>query len=141
MVLLYWPSLTFTKILYAHKDDSFAFVGREKLILVNKDTEYLRLLNCTYYFIADIRKLCTVLTFISVGFLGVHFTVKEAGVKITPCLKLVKFMLENLNLVRSYTQIYSLRKYKFYYQDLLNSANVSVAFLFFNKKISILSQK
>ena len=141
MVLLYWPSLTFTKILYVHKDDSFAFVGREKLILVNKDTEYLRLLNCTYYFITDIRKLCTVLTFISVGFLGVHFTVKEAGVKITPCLKLVKFMLENLNLVRSYTQIYSLRKYKFYYQDLLNSANVSVAFLFFNKKISILSQK
>ena len=44
------------------------------------------------------------------GLLGIHFDVKGWG-GITPCLKLVKSMLESWNLVRKYTHICSFRKY------------------------------
>ena len=50
------------------------------------------------------------LTLIWVGFLGFHFEV-GGGVKLLPCLKLVRFMLETWNLVRKYTHICSVRKY------------------------------
>ena len=46
-----------------------------------------------------------------VGFLGVRFEV--GGVKLSPCLKLVRIMLETSNLVRKYTPICSFRKYTF----------------------------
>ena len=45
-----------------------------------------------------------------VGFLGVRF---EVGGETTPCLKLVRYMLETSNLARQYTHIYSLTKYTF----------------------------
>ena len=51
------------------------------------------------------------LTQIWVGVLGVRF---EVGGKITsPCLKLVKIMLETSNLASKYTSICSFRKYTF----------------------------
>ena len=54
-----------------------------------------------------------VLTLIWVGFLGVRFEVKGGGVKITPYLKSVRFMLETSNLARKYTLIFTSRKYSF----------------------------
>ena len=56
-----------------------------------------------------------VLTLIWVGFLLVRFDVYRGGRggKITPCLKLVRIMLETSNLVRKYTRICSFRKYTF----------------------------
>ena len=56
--------------------------------------------------------LYTKLTLIWVGFLGFRFEVGEGG-KITPRLKLVRIMLETLNLARKYTPICSFRKYTF----------------------------
>ena len=50
------------------------------------------------------------LILIWVGFLGVRF---EVGGKITPCLKLVRVMLETWNLARKYTLTCSFRKYIF----------------------------
>ena len=48
------------------------------------------------------------------GLLGVHFEVGgRGGGKITPCLKLVRIMLETSNLACKYTPIYSFRKYTF----------------------------
>ena len=57
----------------------------------------------------DISQL---LTPIWVGFLGVRF---EVGGKITPCLKLVRIILEISNLARKYKTICSFRKYTFQY--------------------------
>ena len=57
--------------------------------------------------------------------------------KITPCLKLVKIMLEIGNLARKYTHICNFRKYSFWYQDPLYFGDVSI----FLKKISIFGQK
>ena len=51
------------------------------------------------------------LTLIWVGSLGVH--VKVGGSKITPCLKLVRIMLEIRNLVRKYAQTFNFRKNTF----------------------------
>ena len=48
--------------------------------------------------------------------------------KITLCLKLVRIMLETLNLVRKLTHICSFRKYTFQDQALLNFADVSIFF-------------
>ena len=56
-------------------------------------------------------KLPHTLSLIWVGFLGVRFEV-EAG-KITPCLKLVRIMLETSNLARKFTPKFSFRKYTF----------------------------
>ena len=53
------------------------------------------------------------LTLIWVDFLGVRFEVGGGGVKITPCLKPVRIMLETSNLARKYTPIRSFRKYIF----------------------------
>ena len=50
-------------------------------------------------------------TLIWVGFLGVRFEVERG--KVTPCLKLVRSMLEIINLVRKYAHIFSFRKYTF----------------------------
>ena len=51
----------------------------------------------------------------------------EEGVGgITPCLKLVRFMLETWNLARKYAIICSFRKYTFLYQGTLNLADVSI---------------
>ena len=50
------------------------------------------------------------LTLIWVGFLGVRFEVWGEGGKNTPCLKLVRIMLENWNLVGKYTHECSFRK-------------------------------
>ena len=50
------------------------------------------------------------------------------GVK-TPCLKLVKIMLESWNLVSNYKHIFSFRKYSFCYKYLFNFADVSIFFL------------
>ena len=61
----------------------------------------------------------------------------EGGVKLpTPCLKLVRIMLETSNLARKYTLICSLRKDTFYYQGSLNFANVSI----FCKKLTFLAK-
>ena len=77
------------------------------------------------------------LTLIWVGFLGVRFEVGGEGVKLLPCLKLVKIMLETLNLTRKYTLICSFRKYTFFWLDLLNFADVGI----FLQKISVFSPK
>ena len=64
-----------------------------------------------YIFNSSVYISLSSLTLIWMGFLGVHF---EVGVsKFTPCLKLVRIMLETWNLVREYTQKFSLRKYIF----------------------------
>ena len=47
-----------------------------------------------------------ILTLIWVGFLRVRFEVRRGGGKITPCLKLIRVMLESWNLVRKYTYTY-----------------------------------
>ena len=52
------------------------------------------------------------LTIIWVGFLGLHLGGREGG-KITPCLKLVRIMLEASKLARKYIPICSFRKYTF----------------------------
>ena len=52
----------------------------------------------------------TPLTLIWVGFSGVRFEMGGGGVKLSPCLKLVKITLETSNLTRKYTHICSLRK-------------------------------
>ena len=64
------------------------------------------------------------LTIIWVGFLGLHFEVR--GGKITPCLKLVRIMLEASKLARKYTPIFSFRKYTFQCLGPLNFADVSI---------------
>ena len=71
------------------------------------------------------------------GFLGDRF--KAEGGKITPhpCLKLVRIMLEIANLTHKYTHICSFRKYIFYYQGLLNFADVSI---FFGKNKRLLAK-
>ena len=76
------------------------------------------------------------LTLISLDFVRGSFWGGEEG-KITPCLKLVRIMLETWNLLRKYTHIFSFRKYTFYYQDPHDFADVSN----FLQKISILWQK
>ena len=58
-----------------------------------------------------IKVLLVVLTLIWVGLLGVRFEV--GGVKLPPCLKPVRTMLETSNLARKYTPICSFRKYTF----------------------------
>ena len=74
----------------------------------------------------------TLLTLIWVGVLGAHFEVcvwgGDVGVKLPPCLKLVRIVLETWNLVRKFTHICSFRKYTFEYQGLLNFAEVSIFF-------------
>ena len=50
------------------------------------------------------------LILIWVGYLGVRFEVRG---KVSPCLKLVRIILETWNLVLKYTPIYSFRKYTF----------------------------
>ena len=45
------------------------------------------------------------------GFLGVRFEL--GGGKVTPCLKLVRIMLETSNVALKYTPICSFRKYTF----------------------------
>ena len=77
------------------------------------------------------------LTLIWVGFLGVRFEVGGEGVKLPPCLKLVRIMLETLNLTLKYTRICSFRKYTFYWLDLLNFADVGI----FCKKLAFFVQK
>ena len=47
------------------------------------------------------------------GFLWIRFEVGVEGVKLPPCLKPVRIMLEALNLTRKYTRICSFRKYTF----------------------------
>ena len=46
-------------------------------------------------------------------FRGSFVVGEEGGGKITPCLKLVRVMLETSNLARKYTFICSFRKYNF----------------------------
>ena len=56
------------------------------------------------------------LTLIWVGFLGVRFELEGGGggkLPPTPCLKLVRIMLETSNAARKYTPIFSFRKYTF----------------------------
>ena len=55
------------------------------------------------------------------------------GVKITPCLKLIRIMLETSNLAGNNTFICSLWKYAFYYQGLLNFADFNI----FLQKVSV----
>ena len=55
------------------------------------------------------------------------------GVNYSPCLKLVRIMLETLNLLCKYTHICSFRKYAFQYQGILIFAYISI---FFCKKLS-----
>ena len=75
-----------------------------------------------------------------VGFLGFRFEVcvwGGGGDKINPCLKLVRIMLETLNLTRKYTHICSSREYTF-------STKVSLILLmsaFFGKKSAVFAQK
>ena len=47
------------------------------------------------------------------GFLGVRFEVRGGGAKISPCVKLVRIMLETSNLALKYTHECSFRKYIF----------------------------
>ena len=65
-------------------------------------------------FVLFLCALCTV-TFTQVAF-------QES----VPCLKLVRIMLQTLNLVHKYTHICSFSKYTFQYQDPLNFADVSI---------------
>ena len=44
----------------------------------------------------------------------------------SPCLKLLRIMLETSNLTHKYRHIYSLRKCTFQYQDPLNFADVNI---------------
>ena len=53
------------------------------------------------------------LTLIRVGFLGVLLEVGRGVRKITPCLKLVRIMLETSDLARKYAAIFNFRKYTF----------------------------
>ena len=57
---------------------------------------------------------------------------------ISPCVKLVRIMLETWNLVHKYTHIYSFRKKNFWYQGLLNFGNTSI--FFFCKKSVFFAQ-
>ena len=52
----------------------------------------------------------------------------EEGGGIPHCLKLVRIMLETLNVVRKLTHICSFRKYNFEYQDPRNFADVNIFF-------------
>ena len=47
-------------------------------------------------------------------------------VKLPPCLKLVRIMLETSNVARKYTHLCSFRKYTFYYQAYLKFADASI---------------
>ena len=77
------------------------------------------------------------LVLIWVGFVGVHFEVCAEGgvwvIKTTPCLKLVRIMLETWKLVRKYTHVCSFRNYSSHYQGLINFD--------FNADISIFCQR
>ena len=75
------------------------------------------------------------LTLIWVGFLGVRF---EGGVKITPCLKPVRIMLETSNLACQDALICNSRKYTFKCLGPLNFADVSIFFL---KKLAFFAKK
>ena len=68
-------------------------------------------------------QLKNILTLIWVDFLEVCFEVRG---KITPCVKLVRIMLETSNLVRTFKHICSFRKYTCQYQGFLNFADVSI---------------
>ena len=57
--------------------------------------------------------------------------------KITPCLKLVRIMLEKSNLARKYTPLCNFRKCPFEFLDPLNFADVSI----FLQKISVFLSK
>ena len=66
------------------------------------------------------------------SFWGVYVCVGvggEGGLKLSPCLKLVRIMLETWNLVREYKHIYSFRKYTFWYQGPLNFFAKNLHFL------------
>ena len=76
------------------------------------------------------------LTLISLDFFSGSFWGGEEG-KITPCLKLLRIMLETWNLLGKYTHIFKFRKYTFYYQDPHDFPDVSI----FSQKISISWQK
>ena len=76
------------------------------------------------------------LTLIWVSFLGVHFELGGGSI-ITPCLKLVRIMLETSNLALKYTSICSFRKYIFQCLGSLNFVDVSI----FLQKISAFCPK
>ena len=65
------------------------------------------------------------LILIWVGFFRCSFWGERGDVKL-PRLKLVRIMLEISNLARTYIRVYSFRKYTFWYQGLLNFADVSI---------------
>ena len=50
------------------------------------------------------------------------------GRKITPCLKLVRIMLETWNLIRKFTRTCTFRNYTFQYQGPLNFSDISIFF-------------
>ena len=71
------------------------------------------------------------------GFLG--FYIDGGGVKLSPCLKLVRIMIEAWKLMDRYTHIFSFRKYTLKCQDPVNF--VEVSFFFFLEKVNIFMQK
>ena len=48
------------------------------------------------------------------------------GINLLPSLKLVRSMLQTLNLVRKYKYLCSFRKYSFQFQDPINLADISI---------------
>ena len=89
------------------------------------------------YQVREFFSLFCNVTLIWVGFLGVRFEVGWGGGKITPCLKLVRIMLETSDLTRKYTPIFSFRKYTFYCLGCLKFADVSI----FLQKTRVFVQK
>ena len=73
-------------------------------------TAFILLLTIVVWFLTLISTIYD-LTLIWVDFLVVRFEV--GWVKVHPCLKLVRVMLETWNLVRNYRHIWSFRKYTF----------------------------
>ena len=70
------------------------------------------LLQTLVYYAVNLIDLHLTLTW--VGLLGLRFEVVMGGVvKLPPCLKLVRNMLETSNLARKYTPVCSFRKYTF----------------------------
>ena len=76
------------------------------------------------------RDFNSYLTLTWVGFLGVRFQVGGEGEgKITPCLNLIRIMLETSSLARKYVPICSSRKYtwnydNFFYKGLTRNAEI-----------------
>ena len=71
------------------------------------------------------------------AFLGVRFEVRAGGSKTTPCLKLVRIMLESSNLAGKYTHTYLVSEnIPFSIKALL----ILLMSAFFCKKISVFSE-